>query len=117
MTASNFENTVIHSDIYHIATCRGGGVCVTYTRVLDWMIGFIGNLSIQLVTTINYNAIVIPIFYRSLLHTLVFSVLTSRILATDSNTVVMSVSHMKCPLRSLTPFLPLFCQLPTPENV
>jgi hypothetical protein len=47
--------------------------CVSYRWVLDWMIGFIDALSIPLGTTGNYNAIVIPTLYRSLLHKLVSS--------------------------------------------
>jgi hypothetical protein len=90
---------------------------VTYTRVVDWMIGFIDNLSIQLVTTVIDSAIDILTLYRQLLHTLSSSVLTSHILTTDSNTVVIPVSHMKCLLRSIIPFWPLFCQLPTPETL
>jgi hypothetical protein len=50
---------------------------MTYRRVLDHMIGFIDTLFTQLGTTGNYSAI-------ADLHTLVFSVFTSRILATDS---------------------------------
>jgi hypothetical protein len=57
---------------------------VTYRRVLDWVIGIIGTLDTHLGTTIIYTAIAISILYSSLLHTLVSSVFTSRILATDS---------------------------------
>jgi hypothetical protein len=55
-------------------------VVVTYKRVLDWMIVFIDT---QLVTKSNYSAIAIYTLYRSLLHTLVSSVFTSRVLTTD----------------------------------
>jgi hypothetical protein len=89
---------------------------VTYRRVLDWMIGIINTLHIQLVTTINYSAIAIPTIYRSLLHVLVSSVFTSRILATDYNRVIIPVSHMKSSLHRIIPFLQLFYQLPTPET-
>jgi hypothetical protein len=66
----------------HIVACWG--LSVIYRRVLDWMIGFIDTLYIRLRTTRSYGAI-------SDLHTsqftvtqaLCFSVLTSRILATD----------------------------------
>jgi hypothetical protein len=54
-------------DCKYIVTCRG--VFVTYTQVLDWMIGFIDNLYTQFGTTGSYSAIAIPALYRSLLHT------------------------------------------------
>jgi hypothetical protein len=65
-----------------IVMCRG--LCVTYRRILDWMTGFIDNLYTQLGNTGNYSTIAIPTLYSSLLHSLVSSVFTSRILATDS---------------------------------
>jgi hypothetical protein len=49
----------------YIRLCRV--VCVTYRRVLDWMIGFINTLYTQLSTTGNYRAI-------ADLHTLQFTV-------------------------------------------
>jgi hypothetical protein len=50
------------------------GMCVTTRRVLDWVIGFIDTLSIQLATKINYSVIAISTLYRSLLGTLVSSI-------------------------------------------
>jgi hypothetical protein len=54
--------------------CRIFGVRVTYRWILDWMIGFIDTLYIELVIKINYSAIAVPTLDRSLLHTLSFSV-------------------------------------------
>jgi hypothetical protein len=59
---------------------RSGGLCVTYRRVLDWVIGFIDTVYTPLGTTDSYSAIAIS----TLLHPLMSSVFTSRILATDS---------------------------------
>jgi hypothetical protein len=97
--------------------CHLYGVCMTIRWVLYCMISFFDNLYFQLVTTINYRAIAISTIYRSPLHTqtLRSSVFTSRNLATDFNTVVIPISHMKSFLHSLIPFLPLFCQLSTLE--
>jgi hypothetical protein len=46
----------------------GRGLCVTYRRVLDWIIGFIDTLFTQLGTTGNYSAIAISKLYSSMLH-------------------------------------------------
>jgi hypothetical protein len=68
--------------------------------ILDWTIGFIDTLYIPLRTTGNYSAIAI-------LHALGFSVLTSRILATDlSQSHCNFKSRIKCSLLRLIPFLP-----------
>jgi hypothetical protein len=61
--------------------CRGAWLI---DGVLDRMIGFIDTLYTSLGTTIDYKAIAILTLYSSLLHTLVSSVFTSCILATDS---------------------------------
>jgi hypothetical protein len=50
-------------------------------------------------------------FHFTVTHALGFSVVTSRILATDlSQSHCNFKSHMKSSLRSLIPFLPLFCE-------
>jgi hypothetical protein len=63
--------------------CHVSRVFLTIRRVLDWMTGFILT-PYTLVTTISYTAIAISTLYSSLLHILVPSVFTSRILTTDS---------------------------------
>jgi hypothetical protein len=50
-----------------VVTCRG--LRVAYRRVLDWMIGFIDTLYIQLGTSGNYSATGISTIYSSPLHT------------------------------------------------
>jgi hypothetical protein len=44
---------------------------MTYSQVLNWMIGFIDIVSIQHITTITYTALSISTLYSSLLHALV----------------------------------------------
>jgi hypothetical protein len=64
-----------------IVTCRD---YVTIRRVLDWMIGFIGNLYTAFGTARNCSAIADQHTLDFIVtHTLVFSVFISRILATD----------------------------------
>jgi hypothetical protein len=63
---------------------RFRGFCVTYKRVLDWMIGFIDTLYAVLGTTGNYTSIdILHTLQLTIIHTLGFSVFTSRILVTD----------------------------------
>jgi hypothetical protein len=59
----------------------------------------------------QYSAIpVLHIFQFTVAHALGFSVITSRILATDlSQSRCHFKSHMKLSFHSLVPFLPLFC--------
>jgi hypothetical protein len=52
-------------------------------RILGWMIGFIDTLYIALGTTPDYSAIAISTLYSSLLHPLVSTVFTSRIMASS----------------------------------
>jgi hypothetical protein len=52
----------------------------------------------------------------TVMDTLGYSAFASHILARNFNTVVTPISHMESSLHSLVPFLPLFCQLPTPET-
>jgi hypothetical protein len=78
------------STCHNIATCLG--VCVTYRRVLDWMIVFIALIH----STRNYkkySAIAdLHTLQFTVTHTVRFSVFTSPILATDFNTIVIPVS-------------------------
>jgi hypothetical protein len=65
------------------------GVC-DYRRGADWMIEFIDTLYTPLGTTRNYSAIVdLHTLKFAVTHTLGFAVFTSRILATDFNTVIL----------------------------
>jgi hypothetical protein len=52
-------------DVYEYIYCHVSGLCVTYRRILDWMIGF-DTLYTPLGTTGNYSAIAISTLYRSL---------------------------------------------------
>jgi hypothetical protein len=65
------------------------GVC-DYRRGVDWKIEFIDTLYTPLGTTHNYSAIVdLHTWKFAVTHTLGFAVFTSRILATDFNTVII----------------------------
>jgi hypothetical protein len=91
---------------FNIVMCMS--VSLTYRRVLDWIIGFVGNLYIQLVTTSNTALSLIYKLCSSPLHALGFLVFTSHILATDlSQSHCHFKSHMKSSLHRLIPFVPL----------
>jgi hypothetical protein len=77
------HHTFLHSIIFILSRVWE---CVAYRRVLERVIEFIATLYTQLVTTRTrkHSAITIFTLYSSLLHTLVSSDFTSRILATDS---------------------------------
>jgi hypothetical protein len=67
--------------------------CVTVRGDIDWLIQFIGHLYTPLGTTNNYNTISnLHTLQFTVSHTLGFSVFTICILATDFNTVIISVS-------------------------
>jgi hypothetical protein len=81
------------------------------------MIGFIDILFRQLVTMGNYSANAISTLYSSLLHPLVSSVLTSRILATDLyQSHCHFKSHMESSFAQPNSFLAIILQLPIPET-
>jgi hypothetical protein len=65
----------------------GGGLCVTYRRILDWMIGlltpYIHHSELQAIQCYHYS--------HTVAHAFGFSVFTSRILATDFITVSSSL--------------------------
>jgi hypothetical protein len=73
---------------YHIRTsiihCKDEGVCVTHRRGLNWIIGFIDTLYTPLGTTGSHSAIAdLHTLQFTVTYTLVSSVCTSRILATN----------------------------------
>jgi hypothetical protein len=80
-------------------------------RVLDWMLDLLHLIHSQLGTTGNYSAtVILHAFQFTTAHALGFSVLTSRILATDLSQYHWNFkSHVKSSLHCLIPFLPLFC--------
>jgi hypothetical protein len=98
---------VIISDI---VTCKV--LCAwLIRRVVDSMIRFIDTLYIQLGTTGNY--IIITDLHNlqfTVTHAMVFSVFTSRILATDFITVSVTFEwHIKSSFRGPIPFFLFFC--------
>jgi hypothetical protein len=101
-----------NSDVdLHTVTCRG--YCVTYRRVLDWMIwmiGFIPPFTFTNRDNKQYSAIAdLRTLQFTVTHALGFSVFASRILATDlSQSHCNFKSHMKSSFHLLIPFLPIF---------
>jgi hypothetical protein len=81
-------NALFYNLYIYIVICRD--FCVTYRRVLDLLISYTFNSGLQ--TTIS-----LPLFPHNLqftiTHTLVFSVFTSLILATDFNSLTVTVAH------------------------
>jgi hypothetical protein len=76
-------NIIIRLFLYSVAIWGGGGAWIT-TRLLDWIIGFIDTLYIQLGTTGNYTANTnLHTLQFTVTHALEFSVFNSRIMATD----------------------------------
>jgi hypothetical protein len=69
-------------EISCLAYCHDLGFWVTYRQVLDWMIGFIHTLYVQLITTDNYSAIIIS--------TLQFTVTPSSVLGLVHSPLVVS---------------------------
>jgi hypothetical protein len=79
---------------------------VTVRRGLDWMVGFINLLYTQLRTTSNYSVTAdLHTLQFTVIHTLGFSVFTSRILATDLNTVSLSLQHTRSLICTATDWL------------
>jgi hypothetical protein len=97
-----------------IVTRRGD-----YRLGLDFMIAFIYRFYTPLGTTGNYSVIAViqHTLKFTVTHTLVYSVFTSRILATDlSKSHCNFKSHIKSSLQRLLPFLALILRLLIPKT-
>jgi hypothetical protein len=78
---------------------------------MDWMIGFTAPYTFTTRDYRQYSVIAdLHTLQFNVTHSLWFSVITSRILATDlSQSHCHFSSHMKSSFHNLIPFLPLFC--------
>jgi hypothetical protein len=101
---------------FKLSCVGGGGGCLTYRQVLDWMIWFIATLPY---TTGNHSATTdLHMLWFTVTHALRFSVFSSHILAMNLYQSHCNLkSYMKSSLHSLIAFLPFLlnysanCQL------
>jgi hypothetical protein len=93
----------------NIVTCRG--LCLTYRRVLEWMIGFIDTLFTQLGTTCSHSATAVSTHFTVHRYTRT-SVLSLHYSYPGNGFITVSLSLQithEVLFSSLIPFLTLFC--------